>query len=63
MAVQIDWRLGPWEAGPLGISCGWPIAAMSSTGTSMRRSSFFFAEVSTIVTGRYAEVAVAAVNS
>ena len=43
----------PATRGPLGISSGWPIFAMSSTGTSMRRSSFFFSDVSTIVTGRY----------
>jgi hypothetical protein len=52
IAVQIDVRFGPCDAGPLGISSGWPIFAMSSTGTSMRRSSFFFSEVSTTVTGR-----------
>ena len=32
-------RTGPCAAGPLGTSTGWPSAAMSSTGTSMRSSS------------------------
>ena len=50
--VQIDVRAGPCEAGPLGISTIWPIFAMSSTGTSIVNSSFFFSDVSTIVTGR-----------
>ena len=51
MALQIDER-GAAPAGPLGISTGSPIRAMSSTGTSMVSSSFFFCDVSTMVTGR-----------
>ena len=35
IAVQIDERTGPCDAGPLGISSGSPIRAMSSTGTSI----------------------------
>ena len=54
MAVQIEARLGPCDAGPLGISSGWPSLAMSSTGTSIRSSSVFFEPASTSVTGRYA---------
>ena len=42
---------GPCEAGPLGISSASPMRAMSSTGTSIVSSSFFFCDVSTIVTG------------
>ena len=51
MALQIEDRCAP-PAGPLGMSSTSPILAMSSTGTSMVSSSFFFCEVSTIVTGR-----------
>ena len=35
IAVQIDGRVGPCEAGPLGMSIGSPSRAMSSTGTSI----------------------------
>ena len=52
IAVQIEDRTGPFDAAPLGISSICPIFAMSSTGTSIDRSSRFFSEVSTIVTGR-----------
>ncbi len=58
IADQIDWRGGGCDAGPLGISSSCPIRLMSSTGTSIRSSSFFFADVSTIVTPRYAAAAV-----
>ena len=56
MAGQIDRR---WRrlAGPSGISpevgrIASPSRAMSSTGTSTRRSNTFLAPASTIVTGR-----------
>ena len=62
MAVQIDERGAP-AAGPLGISSISPIRAMSSTGTSIVSSSFFFCDVSTMVTGRYFGDARSALNS
>ena len=43
---------GPCDAGPLGMSSASSIFAMSSTGTSIVSSSFFFSPASTIVTGR-----------
>ena len=57
MALQIDVRTGDCEAAPLGIATTSPILAMSSTGTSIVSSSFFFSDVSTIVTGRNAGAA------
>ena len=56
MAGQIERRCGTL-AGPSGISSAEgsmasPRRAMSSTGTSTRRSKAFFAPASTIVTGR-----------
>ena len=43
---------GPATSGRSGSSIGSPMRAMSSTGTSMRSSSAFFAPASTMVTGR-----------
>ena len=51
IALQIDDR-GAAHAGPLRMSWISPIRAMSSTGTSIVSSSFFFCDVSTMVTGR-----------
>ncbi len=51
------------DAGPLGMSSACPMRAMSSTGTSMRRSRRFLSDVSMIVTGRYAGDAEPAANS
>ncbi len=61
MALQMLVRGVPCDVGPLGISIGSPMRAMSSTGTSMRTSSAFFAPASTTVTGR--NVAVAATSA
>ena len=52
MADQIDGRVSPTDAGPLGISSAVVSFAMSSTGTSMVSASDFLWPASTIVTGR-----------
>ena len=52
MAVQMEVRGGPCEAGPPGRSLECPSRAMSSTGTSTESSNAFRAPASTMVTGR-----------
>ena len=49
---RLDWARGDPEPGEGSESVHLPDPAMSSTGTSIRRSSFFFSPVSTMVTGR-----------
>jgi hypothetical protein len=63
MAVQIEARDPLPDAAPLGMSGGSPSLAMSSTGTSIRSSSRFFSEVSTMVTGRHRAASPAPANS
>ncbi len=54
IADQMDGRVPLADAGPLGMSSSAAVVrrAMSSTGTSIRSDSFFFAPASTMVTGR-----------
>ena len=52
VADQIDGRVSPTDAGPLGISSAVVSRAISSTGTSIVSRSAFFRPASTIVTGR-----------
>ncbi len=64
IAVQIDGRVGPCEAGPLGMSIGSASRAMSSTGTSIFSRSALRRPASTMVIGRAGVAAVSApVNS
>ncbi len=52
MAVQIEGRVGPCDAGPLGISTGSASRAMSSTGTSIESFSDLRRPASTMVMAR-----------
>ena len=52
IADQIDGRVSPTDAGPLGMSSAVVSFAMSSTGTSIVSFSAFFVPASTMVTGR-----------
>ena len=64
IAVQIDGRVGPCEAGPLGMSIGSASRAMSSTGTSIFSRSALRRPASTMVIGRAGVAAASApVNS
>ena len=57
MALQMDGRTGPCEAGPLGSRSSSSSRVMSSIGTSTRRSKRLGSLASTMVTGRYSGTA------